>query len=155
MRVNDRLKMEFMAECLGKRPAFLMQERPWSPSLSTNLPLRHSAHLKILALVRRPIAIRSSSGLSRFRELAIGRASDQAAVWLFCAVNSRQWFPRSGRTTIGSMAETGLRRNGGQGLHVGLAGMLVTNCRFQKSHCFFFPCLFLLRRRTPQVLLCT
>jgi len=28
MRVNDCLRMEFMADCLGKRPAFLMQERP-------------------------------------------------------------------------------------------------------------------------------
>jgi len=28
MRVNDRLRMEVMAECLGKQPAFLMQERP-------------------------------------------------------------------------------------------------------------------------------
>jgi len=36
------------------------------------------------------------------------------------------------------MAETCLRRNGGQGLHIGLAGMLVTNCLFQKSHYLFF-----------------
>jgi len=86
MRVNDRLRIEFMAECLGKRPAFLMQERPWSPSLSTNLPERHSVLLKILASVCRAIAIRSSSGLSRFLTLAIGKASDQAVVWLFCAV---------------------------------------------------------------------
>ena len=28
----------------------------------------------------------------RFPTLAIGKASDQAAVWLFCAVSSRQWF---------------------------------------------------------------
>ena len=28
IRVNDRLRMEFMTECLGMRPAFLMQERP-------------------------------------------------------------------------------------------------------------------------------
>ena len=34
MRVNDLLRMELMAECLGKRPAFLVQERPWSPSSS-------------------------------------------------------------------------------------------------------------------------
>jgi len=59
------------------------------------------------------------------------------------------------RMTIGNMAETGLRRNGGPGFHVGLAGMLVTNCLFQKSHCLFFPCLFLLRCGTPQVSLCT
>ena len=29
---------------------------------------------------------------SRFPTLAIRKASDQAAVWLFCAVSSRQWF---------------------------------------------------------------
>jgi len=29
MRVNDLLRMELMAERLGKRPAFLVQERPW------------------------------------------------------------------------------------------------------------------------------
>jgi len=28
IRVNDRMRMEFMTECLGMRPAFLMQERP-------------------------------------------------------------------------------------------------------------------------------
>ena len=33
--VNGLLRMELMAECLGKRPAFLVQERPWSPSSST------------------------------------------------------------------------------------------------------------------------
>ena len=32
------------------------------------------------------------SELSRFPTLAIGKASDQSAVWLFCAVSSRQWF---------------------------------------------------------------
>jgi len=32
MRVNDCLRMELMAECLRKQPAFLMQERPWSPA---------------------------------------------------------------------------------------------------------------------------
>ena len=30
--------------------------------------------------------------LSRFPTLAIGKASAQAAVWLFSAVNSWQWF---------------------------------------------------------------
>ena len=108
MRVNDRLRMELMAECLGKRPAFLMKERPVSPSLSTNLPQRHSVLSKILAPVRRAIAIRSSSGLSRFPTLAIGKASDQAAVWLFCAVSSRQWFQGlrvSSRTVSESLQE--------------------------------------------------
>jgi len=37
MWVNDLLRIELMAECLGKRPAFLVQERPWSPSSSTIL----------------------------------------------------------------------------------------------------------------------
>jgi len=143
--------------------------------------------------------------------LAIGKAFDQAAVWLFCAVSSRQWFqglwvssrtaseslqarssqancflsswgwmmkcrpgvscvdyfpmwqcestcwqgPGRRRTTIGYMVETGLQRNGSQDLHARLAGMLVTNCRFQKSHCLFFACLFLLRCQMPQALLCT
>jgi len=35
------------------------------------------------------------------------------------------------------MTETGLRRNGGQGLHVGLAGMLVTTF-FSQSHITYF-----------------
>jgi len=91
-RPMHHLRMEFMAKCLGKRPEFLMQERPWSPSLSINLPQRHSVLLKILAPLRWAIAIRSSSGLSSFLTLTIGKASDQAAVWLFCAVSSWQWF---------------------------------------------------------------
>ena len=37
MRVCDILRMELMAECLGKQPVFLVQERPWSPSSSTIL----------------------------------------------------------------------------------------------------------------------
>ena len=69
-----------MAECLGKRPAFLVQERPWCPSSSTILLQWHFVLSKILAPVRRAIAIRSSSGLSKFTTLAIGNASDQAAV---------------------------------------------------------------------------
>jgi len=92
MRVNDLLRMELMAECLGKRPAFLVQERPWSPSSSsTTLPQRHLELSRILAPVRRAIAIRSSSGLSKFPTLAIGNASDQAAVCLSCAASNRQW----------------------------------------------------------------
>jgi len=39
---------------------------------------------------------------------------------------------------MGSMAKTGVRQNGGQDLHVGLAGMLVTSYPFQKSHYIFF-----------------
>jgi len=60
------------------------------------------------APVRKAIAIRSSSGLSRFPTLAIGKASDQAAVWLFCAVSSRQWFQGLGvssRTASESASE--------------------------------------------------
>ena len=67
-----------MAECLGKRSAFLVQERPWSPSTLTTLPQRHLELSKILTPVQRAIAIRSSSGLSKFPTLAIGNASDQA-----------------------------------------------------------------------------
>jgi len=40
------------------------------------------------------------------------------------------------------MVETGLWQNGGQDLHVGLAGMLVTSYLFQKSHYIYI--LFLL-----------
>ena len=42
------------------------------------------------------------------------------------------------------MAETALRQNGGQGLHVGLAGMLVTNCLFQNSHLLIFSMFILI-----------
>ena len=105
MWVNDHLRMEFIAECLGKQPAFWMQERPWSPSLSTNLPQQHSVLPKIfmLAPVRRAIAIWSSSELSRFPTLAIGKASDQAMVWLFfCVVSSRHWFQGLGVSKTGT-----------------------------------------------------
>jgi len=105
MWVNDHLRMEFMAECLGKRPAFLMQKRPWSPSLSTNLPQQHSVLPKIFMLVpvRRAIAIWSLSGLSRFPTLSIGKASDQAVVWLFsCVVSSRQWCQGLGVSKTGT-----------------------------------------------------
>ena len=77
MQVNDLLRMELMAECLGKQPAFLVQE---SPSSSTILPQRHFVLSKILGPVQRAIAIRSSSGLSKVPRLAIGSASDQAVV---------------------------------------------------------------------------
>jgi len=92
MRVNEPLRMELTDECVGKRPAFLTQERPRNPSLSTKFPLRHSVVSKFLTPVRRAIAIRSSPGLSRFQTHAIGKASDQAAMWLFCAVSSRLLF---------------------------------------------------------------
>ena len=58
MRVNDLLRMELIAECLGKRPAFLVQKRPWRPSSSTTLPQRHLELSRILAPVLRAIAIR-------------------------------------------------------------------------------------------------
>jgi len=63
--------MELMAECLGKWPAFLTQESPWSASSSTLLPqLRHFVLSKLLALVWRTIAIQNSSGLSKFPNLS-------------------------------------------------------------------------------------
>ena len=71
MRVNDLSRMEFMTECLAKRPDNLEQENQWSLTLSTDLPQRHSVLATILATVRRAIAIRSSSELSRFLTLAI------------------------------------------------------------------------------------
>jgi len=92
MRVNDLLRMEFLAECLGKRPAFLVQDKPFEPSSSTILPQRHFVLSKILAPVRRAIAIRSSSGLCTFPTLSIVNTSDQETVWLSCATSSRQWF---------------------------------------------------------------
>jgi len=70
MRVNDFLRMELMAECLGKRSRCLVQEKPWSPSSPTILPQRHFVLSKILAPVRRAIAIRSSPGLTKFPTLA-------------------------------------------------------------------------------------
>ena len=75
MRVNDILRMELMAECLGKRPAFLVQERPWSPTSSTTLPQRHLELSRILAPFRRAIAIRSSSGLGH-RRILVGDTGD-------------------------------------------------------------------------------
>jgi len=95
--VNDLLRMELMAECLGKLPAFLVQEGPCNPRGPCNpnsskiLLQRHFVLSKILAPVRREIAIRSSSALSRFPTLAIGNSSNQAAVWLSCAASNRQW----------------------------------------------------------------
>jgi len=81
-----------------------MQEKPWSLGLSTSFPQWHSLLSKILAPVRKAIAIRSSSGLRRFPTLAIGKASDQAAVWLFCAVSSRRWFQRLGVSSSAASA---------------------------------------------------
>jgi len=104
MWVNDCLRMEFMAECLGQQLTFLMQKRPWSPRLSTSFPQRHSVLSKILAPVGKAIAIRSSSGLSRFLTLAIGKASDLVAVWLFCAVSNRQWFQGLGVSSSAASA---------------------------------------------------
>jgi len=80
--------MELMAECLGKRPAFLVQESPCSPSSSTILPQWHFVLSKILVLVQRAIAIQSSSGLRKCPTLEIGKASDQAAVRLSWAASS-------------------------------------------------------------------
>ena len=71
MQVNELLRMDLMAECLRKLPAFLVQEWPWSPSSSTNLPQRHFLLSKILAT---------------------WSASDQVAMWLFCAASNRQCF---------------------------------------------------------------
>jgi len=42
-----------------------------------------------------------------------------------------------------NMAKTGLKRNGGQGLHAGLVGMPVTSLLFQRTHCIFSLCWFL------------
>jgi len=90
----------------GEAGRILNAGEAMKPSLSTNFTQWHGVLLKILAPVRRAIAIRSASGLSRFPTLAIGKASDQAAVWLFCAVSSRQWFQglgvssRAGRVNL-------------------------------------------------------
>jgi len=60
----------------GEQPVFLIQEKPWSSSSSTIFPQWHFVLSKILSLVWRAVAIRSSSGLSRFPTLAIGNAFD-------------------------------------------------------------------------------
>jgi len=44
------------------------------------------------------------SELIRAQTLAIGKASDQAAVWLFCAVSSRQWFQGLGVSSSAASA---------------------------------------------------
>jgi len=49
------------------------------------------------------------SELSRFPTLAIGKASDQSAVWLFCAVSSQQWFQGLG---VSSRAASESRKRG-------------------------------------------
>jgi len=69
MQVNDLfvLRMELMAECLVKQPAFLEHKSPWSSSLSTIYTATAFCAFKILTPVRRAVAIQSSSGLSRFQ----------------------------------------------------------------------------------------
>ena len=57
MQVNGPLRMELMCNCLGKRPVLLMQERLWSPSLSTNL--YHSSNLCFQRLQYRLILSRT------------------------------------------------------------------------------------------------
>ena len=59
--------------------------------------------------------------------------------------------PNRQKMLIGNMAEAGLWWNGGQGLHVRLVGMPMISFVFQKSHCIFFPGLFLLWCKMPQV----
>jgi len=44
------------------------------------------------------------SELIRFPTLAIGKASDQAAVWPFCAASSRQWFQGLGVSSSAASA---------------------------------------------------
>jgi len=78
-----------MAECLGKQPAFLMQERPWSPQPVNKLP---AAAFRDVENIGTSSQSNCDSELIRFPTLAIGKAFDQAAVWLFCAVSSQQWF---------------------------------------------------------------
>ena len=96
MWVINLLRMELIAECVthcvGIQSALLVQERPWSPSSSKIFLQWHFVLSKILAPVWRAVAIRCSSGLSRFPTVAIGNVSDQVAMWLSCAVSNRQWF---------------------------------------------------------------
>jgi len=75
--VNDLLTMELIAECLGMWPAFLMQESPWSPSLSTNyLPVAFHGFKEIGTSLEGNCNIE----LISFPTLAIRKASNQAAV---------------------------------------------------------------------------
>ena len=62
------------------------------PQLINNFATAASWAFKDFGTSSEGIAIRSSSGLSKFPTLAIGNASDQAAVWLSCAASNRQWF---------------------------------------------------------------
>ena len=146
--------------------------------------------------------------------LAIRKASDQAAAWLFCALSSRQWFQGLGVSSRAVSESLQARLSqadcvsfccGDESWSADQASVvLITSswgsvregsnlltrpwhakdddrkrgkdrsaaewrprppCRigrdacdqlyFPKSHYIFFPCLFLLRCRTPQVLLCT
>jgi len=41
MQVNDLLRIELVAKCLGKQPTFLVQEKPLCPSSSKILPQWH------------------------------------------------------------------------------------------------------------------
>ena len=70
---------------------------------------------KIGTRVRRGIVIRSSSVLSRFPTLAIGKASDRTAVWLFCAVSSRQWFLGFGVSSSSTAASESLQATSKEG----------------------------------------
>jgi len=76
----------------GEAARILNAGEATKPQPVNKLPTERSVLSKIFAPVRRAIVIRSSLGLSRFPSLGIGKASDQSAVWLFCAVSSRQWF---------------------------------------------------------------
>jgi len=74
-----------MAKCLGKRPAFLVQERPWSPS-STNFAAAAFCAMKDFGT---GLEGNCNTELIRaeqvFGTLATGNASDHAAVWLLCS----------------------------------------------------------------------
>jgi len=83
MWANYLLRKEAMAECLGKQPAFLVQEGPWN-LISSTIYFRAS---KIFgtSLESNCNTELIRSGLSRFPTSAIGKASDKALLWLLCS----------------------------------------------------------------------
>ena len=87
MRVNDRSGMELMTERLAKPSAFLEQETPWSPTLSTfyhsGIDIRAYKNFSNNSEGNRNTELISAEKVSNISN------SDQAAVRLSCAASSR------------------------------------------------------------------
>ena len=94
MWVNDRLRKDFYGWTSGEAARILHAYvgEAMKPQPVNKLPTVAFRAFENIDTSSQGNAIRSSWELSRFPTLAIGKASDQAAVWLFCAVSSQQWF---------------------------------------------------------------